>query len=125
MNLKRKATGLIAMGLLVILNPFAVLAKDCTKEICNPVGLDDPDVATLVGRFITTVLPLTGAVALMMFLVGAIYWVISAGNPEQVKKGRDTAVWALVGSIVVIGSYVALSFIFKVFTSSTNLTTSP
>lgn len=106
---------------LFILGPRAALAvEDYAKKICNPIGGgcggEGPDIATLVGRFITTVLPLSGAVALMMFLVGAIYWVISAGNPEQVKKGRDTVVWALIGSIVVIGSYVALSFIFKVIT---------
>ncbi len=100
-----------------LLGPRALLAADdCASKICNPIGGDNPDIATLVGRFITTVLPLSGAVALMMFLVGAIYWVISAGNPEQVKKGRDTVVWALLGSVVVVGSYVALSFIFKIFT---------
>src|SRR3989338_9536090 len=106
---------------LFLLGPRTVLAvEEYATKICNPIGGgcggEGPDIATLVGRFITTILPLSGAVALMMFLVGAIYWVISAGNPEQVKKGRDTVVWALVGSIVVIGSYVALSFIFKVLT---------
>ena len=127
MKLHNKTTKLISRWSLFLvpcslflLGPRTVLAvEEYAKRICNPIGgcgENNTDIATLVGRFITTILPLSGAVALMMFLVGAIYWVISAGNPEQVKKGRDTVVWALVGSIVVIGSYVALSFIFKVLT---------
>lgn len=105
--------------LLSFLAPLAASAAECDREsgkLCDPIGVTD--VAVIVGFFIKTLLPLIGAVVLMLFLIGAITWILSGGNPEKVKKGRDTVVWAVLGAIVIIGSYVALKFIFGALTGS-------
>ena len=116
--LKRIDVRIIAGTILMLMLPLPLLAQAaCTSKICNPLGEGRTNLAEIVGFFIQTILPITGAVALLMFIVGAIFWIISGGNAEQVTKGKDTVVWAALGSIVILGSYVALSFIFKILTA--------
>jgi hypothetical protein len=101
--------------------PHIVRAQTCIQDIqegklCSPIG--QGNIATIIGFFIKTIIPISGAVALLMLIVGAIKWILSAGNPEKVKAGKDTVVWAILGSTVILGSYVALSFILRALTSS-------
>ena len=103
----------LVIGHFLIL-PLPLFAEDRTEKICDPIKAKS--IVAIVGFFIKTIIPLSGAVALLMLIVGAIYWIISAGESEQVQKGKDTVVWALVGAVVILGSYVALSFIFKALT---------
>jgi len=102
-------------------------ATTCAGDKCklpNPlaVGTKDPSVAELVGRFAKSLMPFLGVGALIMFIVGAILWILSSGNPEKVKKGQDTVVWAVLGAAVAIGSYLALQFIIKVVTGELKFT---
>lgn len=86
----------------------------------NPITTSKP--AVLIGRFIASIIPFLGAGAVIMFVVGAIHWILSSGNPDSVKKGRDTVVWAVLGSAVAIGAYVGLKFIIQVLTGNLNYT---
>lgn len=51
--------------------------------------------------------------ALFMFILGGFQLLISAGNPERIKKAKDTLVWATLGILVITLSYSILKFIFE------------
>jgi multisubunit Na+/H+ antiporter MnhB subunit len=55
----------------------------------------------------------TGALALVMFVIGGIQWMTAAGNSERVKKGRDTLMWAVLGLIVIFSSYAILRAVLE------------
>ena len=99
--------------------PLPLFAEDpCASKICNP--LNTTNIVQIIGFFLKTLVLLAGAVALLIFLIASIKFIISSGNAEKVQEGKDTAVWALLGTVVVLGSYIALNFIFKVITGGGN-----
>jgi len=51
--------------------------------------------------------------ALFMFILGGFELLISAGNPNMIKKAKDTLVWATLGILVITLSYSVLKFVFE------------
>lgn len=79
--------------------------EKCQLE--NPIGATEvPDIIRIV---ITAALSLIGAFTLLMLVWGGFQWLTSAGNPEKVTAGTQTMVWAIIGVMVVLASYVLLS----------------
>ena len=72
------------------------------------------DVNTLVEVLITygtVVFRFIGALALVMFVYGGFTMILSMGNPERVKKGRDILAAAVVGIIIVFTAFLIVSFL--------------
>jgi hypothetical protein len=49
-----------------------------------------------------------------MFIYGGFLWIMSGGNEDNVKKGKETLKWAVLGLVVVFASYSILNFILDV-----------
>ncbi len=62
-----------------------------------------------------TIIFLTGAISVIMILVGAIRYVVSAGNSGAVAKAKDTIIYALVGLVGAAMGYAAIRFIGNFF----------
>ncbi|OGB81033.1 MAG: hypothetical protein A2535_09020 [Burkholderiales bacterium RIFOXYD2_FULL_59_8] len=56
-----------------------------------------------------------GSIALAMFIYGGVLWMIAAGNAERSKKGMQIIVWSALGVMVILASYVIVSFVFEAF----------
>lgn len=80
----------------------------------NPLGDDANDPKVLIGRVIGNILGYVGAVALLMFVVGGLMWMTSAGNEQRVKKGKDILTWATMGLVIIFTAYALLRFVFEV-----------
>jgi hypothetical protein len=50
-----------------------------------------------------------------MVFFGASGWITSGGNPEKIEAGQKTIIWAVLGVILTLSSYIILSGIFKLF----------
>ena len=89
--------------------------NDQGQEICyleNPIGIGQTgttEVSDLINTIIRSALGVIGALTLVMFVWGGFQWLTSAGNPEKVEAGTQTMVWAVIGVILVLASYVLLS----------------
>ena len=81
-----------------------------TYPLKNPLGTTQ-DIPTLAGVIIQAILGLVGSVALLMFIWGGFLWLTAAGNPDKIKQGRDTMVWAAVGIAFIFSSYIIVKFI--------------
>jgi len=80
-----------------------------SADLPNP--LKGKTVPQIVGGIINAVLGLVGILALVMFIYGGILWMTSGGKPEQIKKGKDTLVWAIFGLALVFFSYALSNFV--------------
>lgn len=78
-----------------------------TISLENP--LQTTDVNTLLGTVIKAALGIIGSLTLLMLIWGGFQWLTSAGNPEKVKSGTQTMVWAIIGVILVFSSYIILN----------------
>lgn len=83
-----------------MLNLFAVMAQDVTYA---PVALgfrvpSFDEALTFIIRFFFVI---AGLVALLYLLLGAMSWITSGGNKENVDKAREKIQAALIGIILV------------------------
>lgn len=85
------------------------------KPICsleNPIGVGQKgttEAADIVNVVIKAMLGIIGALTLLMFVWGGFQWLTSAGNPEKVSAGTQTMIWAVIGVVLVLASYILLS----------------
>lgn len=86
-------------------------AQDTGKTIPNPIGTTD--IKVLISRIINTILGIIGSLALALFVYGGLTFMTAGGKPEQIQKGKDTLVWAVIGLAVIFTSYVILNFVFQ------------
>ena len=69
----------------------------------NPTGI--------VGSLMTILLSLSGGVAILLIIAAGYQLVVSQGNPEKVKEGRERLTSAIVGLLFLIFSVVILQIV--------------
>jgi hypothetical protein len=52
-----------------------------------------------------------GAIAVLVIVIAAMQYVISAGDPQKVSKAKDTIIYAMVGLVVAILAFAIVTFI--------------
>lgn len=70
---------------------------------------DMVSVAVIIAKWL---LGIVGSLALLMFIYGGVIFLISAGNSEQVKKGQQIILGAIIGLIIVFTSYSIINLVF-------------
>lgn len=59
-------------------------------------------------------------VLLVMFIIGAVMYLTSLGNPEKVKKAQNTLKFAIVGFVLFMSSFLILKTIDFLFLGNQN-----
>ena len=59
------------------------------------------------------ILGFAGVGALVSFILAGVFFLFSAGNPERVKKARETMLYAALGLMILLGSYAITNFILS------------
>jgi len=75
----------------------------------DPLGIKDP--RDIIENVIKAMLGLVGSLALAVFIYGGFTWVISAGNEEKIKKGKDMIMWAALGLMLIFTSYAIINVV--------------
>jgi hypothetical protein len=65
----------------------------------------------MISSISNTILLVVGVIAVLMLIVGGFQYVMSAGNPEQVNKAKNTIFYAIIGIVVTLIAYVAVGFV--------------
>ncbi len=89
------------------------------EEITTATGLGATEPATVVATLIQAVLLLLGVIALVLIIYGGFMWMTARGNEEQVTSARTLLTSAVIGLIIIIGSYGIGSYIFTVINTAT------
>lgn len=55
-----------------------------------------------------------GLIVIIMFLWGAISWITGGGDAGKVQKARDQITQAVIGLIILVGSFVIIAYISQV-----------
>lgn len=66
-------------------------------------SLDDPGKITAL--IFNAVISFSGAIFMIMMLVGAITYLVGAGNEEQTGKAKKIMIDAVIGLILTLGAY--------------------
>lgn len=114
----------IAAGIAIVF-PWPALA-----QVFNGPGLDagvsaaggqvggagvivGPSLLQLIGNFLVYILPYSGALALLAFVVSGILFIIGFGNEATIQRAKQTATWSLVGLVVILLSYTIINFVIS------------
>jgi hypothetical protein len=73
------------------------------------------ELGDIINRVINVLLFLVGALSVVFIIVAGIYFSISNGNAEQVKRAKNTMTYAVIGLIVSILSYAIVNFVITIF----------
>lgn len=93
-------------------------SNDNPVSLSNPLGSDAASKSpqALLGKIINSALGIIGSLALVMFIYGGATWMLSAGNQEQVTKGKNILIWATLGLVIIFTSYALVRFVLTSMT---------
>ena len=115
----------VAINLLAgTMMPMApALAQTNTREACEGAGgtfsgeeCTFPGGGTLEGNFqkiINALIFIVGAAAVLMLIIGAIRFTISAGDENAVKAARSTMLYAIIGIVVAFLAFALVNFVLE------------
>ncbi len=85
--------------------PDCALQDELTAE-CKDIGI-----FVILGINVANYLfSIIGALALLMFIYGGFILILSQGSAEQVQKGKDAMVAAIIGLVVAFSGYALIQF---------------
>jgi cytochrome bd-type quinol oxidase subunit 2 len=124
---------LILMFLLaVLILPYFVFAADVTaskqptnmtapmKRLQNLTGPDKSwyqqtdkyEISRFVGTMISSFLELLGIIFIVLIIFAGYSWMTAAGDEQKLTRAQNTIRRAIIGLLIVIGSYASWKFIF-------------
>ncbi len=110
---------IILIGFLIL--PYFVFAQsplDRMQNVADQSGYakaDETTISEILGVVVNAFLSLLGVIFIVLMLIGGYHWMTAAGNQEKVDKAINTIRRAIIGLIIVVGSYAIWSFIFNNF----------
>lgn len=109
---------LVAVSIIFILG--AKCAQAQILPACTTTGdcslCDLVNVAINIGKFI---LAITGSLLLFFFIYGGFWMLISGGDSNKVKKGKDIIINSLIGLVIIFSAYLIVAFIMVVLSGGT------
>lgn len=108
------------VGLLTGASAFAAgFNQDMSDGAAAARGLQQ--VADLSATFQTissVLLFIVGAISVIMLIIGGLRYVVSGGDSAAVQGAKNTILYAIVGIIVALLAYAAVSFVINSFAST-------
>ena len=116
---------------------YAAVNKDCSTETspariakcgtCKTQSNDDAayqdcmdgkneknDLYGNVRTIINWIVMVVGIVAVIMIIIGGIFYVISAGDPGKIKKAKDTILYGIIGLVIVLLAFAIVNFVLGI-----------
>lgn len=56
-----------------------------------------------------------GAIALVVFILGALLTILSEGKEDRLEKGKSAMVYALIGLVITFMAFIIVSFVQSIF----------
>ena len=84
----------------------------------NPADAGIPEnhlTQTTVNNVANAAFMLAGIVAVVFIIIGGISYSISAGDSGKISKEKDTILYAVIGLIVVLVSFIIVQFVIGRF----------
>lgn len=121
------------INLITILEVLLVVGITFAPAVIKAVGVDSSycnsafqncNAGNSVGGLIRTVinwlLGIAFGIAILFLIIGGFWYVVSAGNEETAEKGKNTAINAIIGIVIIILSYVVINVVANLVSSAGN-----
>lgn len=113
----KKTTLIFSLVCTVALSlPMIAFAAFGLEQTASGAGLSqnyNQDVPTIAGNVIGTALSIIGVLFFILMVYGGFNWMIARGDDGLISKAKDTITAAIVGLIIVLGSFAITNFAFQ------------
>lgn len=102
--------------------PITIIPAECTASCtpgqeCAPIakcGLNG--ILQTIINIAQLIFALTGSAALLMFAYGGVMFILAAGNQERVSKAKEILKAAVIGLVIIFGSWLIINFVVSALT---------
>ena len=105
----KKILAILGILLISLISFQTVFAQDFAIE--NPLGENASTIPALIDRITHFIFLVGVAIAPVMILVAAFYFMTARGDPDQVSKAGKIIVWTLVGVAIIYMSDILMTVI--------------
>ncbi|MFC1598260.1 hypothetical protein ACFL2M_01870 [Patescibacteria group bacterium] len=107
--MKRYLPTILVAALFLVL-PYAAQAELIPACATGEGHCSGCDMIALFANWAEVILQMISGVAVFMIVFGGVWWIISGGNPEKVKKGQQIIIGAVIGVILVLTGWLIVNF---------------
>ena len=103
---------LVLVAVVAFVPQFALHAQ-LAKPDCTGTGLNcnTTDANALIKNVINWLLGIAFGIAVLFLIIGGFWYMTSAGNEETAEKGKNTAINAIIGIVIILLSYVIVNVV--------------
>lgn len=94
------------------------LIKLAAMKDLKPFEEETATLETSVKNILNVIVGLLGLVAVIVIILGGISYMTSAGDPQKVKKAKDTILYGIIGLIICALAFVIVNFFIGAIASS-------
>jgi hypothetical protein len=77
----------------------------------NAYGVPNDNATTILSTGLNAVYFVTGAVAVIMLIIGGLNYITASGDPGKMTKAKNTILYAVVGLVIVIAASAITNFV--------------
>ena len=85
-------------------------------EAAAPAGLKNPGVPALIGRILKALLGFVGTLFLILMIYAGFLYMTARGDSKKVDQAKQMITGAIIGIVIVAGSYAITDFVIKSIT---------
>lgn len=86
----------------------------------SDTGLGNTDPVIVSAQIINVFLRLLGTVTIILMIYAGWIWLWARGNEEDIKRAKDIMRGAIIGLLVVLGSFGIMQYVFYYLAKITN-----
>jgi heme/copper-type cytochrome/quinol oxidase subunit 2 len=98
---------------ILVLSPLWFAHAQLPNNIgCQPgQNCTGGDINSFIKVIINWLLGIAFGVAVLFLIIGGFWYITSAGNEETAEKGKNTAINAIIGIVIIVLSYVIVNVV--------------
>ena len=117
-NLLKQVIFLILLVVILVL-PYFVFAENSALEALKNIQPDsgyaevgsDNNFAVIAGTIVGGFLSLLGIIFISLMIYAGFNWMSASGDEEKLNRAKNTIRRAIIGIVIVIGSYAIWNFV--------------
>ena len=80
--------------------------KDQVEGVNNGESLEQD-----VGSVINIIIYMIGIVAVIIIIIGGLTYITSQGDPDKIRKGKNTVLYGIIGLVIVVLAFAIVKFV--------------
>jgi len=117
-NILKQVIFLILLVVILVL-PYFVFAQNPALEGLERIQPDsgyaeadsENNFATIAGTIVGGFLSILGIIFISLMIYGGLNWMMASGDEEKLTRAKNTIRRAIIGVVIVIGSYAIWNFV--------------